>query len=117
MAVPKRGNQLSEGDLLARRYLLVERIGAGGMSVIWRGVDQALQRDVAIKVRDAPLSAARTERELIRHEARAAAHIDHPDAIEVYDYGEAVTSRGRLAAYVVMQLVDGRPLAARIAEG
>jgi serine/threonine protein kinase len=110
-------NRLREGDLLARRYQLVEQIGAGGMSVIWRGIDQSLQRVVAIKVRDAPLSAGRTERDLIRQEARAAARIEHPDAIEVYDYGEAVTTRGRLAAYVVMQLVDGSPLAARIAEG
>lgn len=111
------GERLRAGDLLARRYLLVEPIGSGGMSVIWQGFDQTLRREVAIKVRDAPLSSARSERELIRHEAQATAHIDHPDAIEVYDYGEAVTSRGRLAAYVVMQLVDGPSLTERIEEG
>src|SRR5690348_5747944 len=99
------GQQLREGDLLARRYLLQERIGTGGMSVIWRAWDEALQRVVAVKVLDGPLGADRGDRELIRREARAAARIDHPSAIQVYDYGETVTSRGRLAAYVVLQLL------------
>ncbi|HLL66868.1 MAG TPA: serine/threonine-protein kinase [Micromonosporaceae bacterium] len=108
------GSQLQEGDLLARRYLLQERIGAGGMSVIWRAWDEALERVVAVKVLDGPLGADRGDRELIRREARAAARIDHPSAIQVYDYGETVTSGGRLAAYVVMQLLDGESVATRI---
>ncbi|MFC4061614.1 protein kinase [Planomonospora corallina] len=105
---------LRAGDVLTRRYLLMEQIGRGGMSVIWRGFDQSLQRMVAVKVLEADLG---TDRELIRREARATARLIHPDAIEVYDYGETVTSHGRLAAYVVMRLLEGRPLADRIIEG
>jgi eukaryotic-like serine/threonine-protein kinase len=108
---------LREGDLLARRYRLTERIGAGGMSVIWRAWDETLQRTVAVKVLDGPLGTDNLHRDLIRREARAAARIEHPHAINVYDYGETVTPRGRVAAYVVMQLLDGHCLADRLATG
>ncbi|MEU4404203.1 serine/threonine-protein kinase [Streptosporangium sp. NPDC023963] len=108
---------LRAGDLLTRRYLLLERIAWGGMSVIWRAFDQSLQRMVAVKLLDGELGVDQGERELIRREARATARLIHPDAIEVYDYGETVTSHGRLAAYVVMRLLEGRPLADRINEG
>ncbi|MCG5216981.1 serine/threonine-protein kinase [Streptosporangium sp. KLBMP 9127] len=103
--------------MLTRRYRLLERIASGGMSAIWRAFDQSLHRMVAVKVLDGPLGADHGERDLIRREARATARLIHPDAIEVYDYGETITSGGRMAAYVVMRLLDGRPLSERITEG
>ncbi|MEU4718310.1 protein kinase [Nonomuraea dietziae] len=103
-----------EGELLARRYELQERIASGGMSVVWRAFDRSLHRTVAIKLLAGPFSC---DREIIRREARAAARLVHPDVIEVYDYGETVTPSGRLAAYVVMRLLDGPSLADRIASG
>ncbi|MEV4159898.1 serine/threonine-protein kinase [Nonomuraea dietziae] len=103
-----------EGELLARRYELQERIATGGMSVVWRAFDRSLHRTVAIKLLAGPFSC---DREIIRREARAAARLVHPDVIEVYDYGETVTPGGRLAAYVVMRLLDGPSLADRIASG
>jgi len=108
---------LRDGDLLAHRYRLLERTGAGGMSVIWRARDEALERVVAVKVLDSALASDRTHRELVRKEARAAARLSHPDATAVYDYGETLTPDRRLVAYVVMQLVDGQPLAIRLASG
>ncbi|MEU7691775.1 protein kinase [Microbispora hainanensis] len=109
--------ELREGDVLTRRYLLQERIATGGMSVIWRAFDQSLQRLVAIKVLDGSLGDDNPGRELMRREARATARLIHPDAIEVYDYGETVTNGGRLASFVVMRLLEGRSLADRIIEG
>ncbi|MEU7879555.1 serine/threonine-protein kinase [Microbispora bryophytorum] len=109
--------ELREGDVLTRRYLLQERIATGGMSVIWRAFDQSLQRTVAIKVLDGSLDDDNPGRELMRREARATARLIHPDAIEVYDYGETVTNGGRLASFVVMRLLEGRSLADRIIEG
>ncbi|WP_248964283.1 serine/threonine-protein kinase [Sphaerisporangium perillae] len=100
--------------MLTRRYRLVEQIASGGMSAIWRAFDQSLHRAVAIKVLDGCVGGDHGGRDLIRREARATARLIHPDAIEVYDYGETVTARGRLAAYVVMRLLDGRPLSERI---
>ncbi|HEY9522116.1 MAG TPA: serine/threonine-protein kinase, partial [Thermopolyspora sp.] len=108
---------LGEGDVLIRRYHLRERIAEGGMSVIWRAFDQSLQRMVAVKVLDGSFDGDHGGRELIRREARAAARLRHPDVIEVYDYGETITSQGRVAAFVVMRLLDGRPLAERLLEG
>ncbi|GGO14613.1 hypothetical protein GCM10010116_29490 [Microbispora rosea subsp. aerata] len=87
------------------------------MSVIWRAFDQSLQRMVAIKVLDGSLDDDNPGRELMRREARATARLIHPDAIEVYDYGETVTNGGRLASFVVMRLLEGRSLADRIIEG
>ncbi|MFG2039262.1 protein kinase [Dactylosporangium sp. NPDC048998] len=112
-----RGGHLREGDILARRYILKQPVGAGGMSVVWRAWDSTLERTVAVKVLDGPIASDGGQRDRIRREARAAARIEHPNAIGVYDYGETVTPRGRIAAYVVMQLLDGASLASRLAEG
>ncbi|WP_460495037.1 serine/threonine-protein kinase [Dactylosporangium cerinum] len=109
--------QLRQGDVLARRYILRQPVGAGGMSVVWRAWDSNLERTVAVKVLDGPVGTDGGQRERIRREARAAARIEHPNAIGVYDYGETVTPHGRIAAYVVMQLLDGVSLADRLAEG
>ncbi|GAA1565217.1 hypothetical protein GCM10009827_103480 [Dactylosporangium maewongense] len=109
--------QLREGDVLARRYILKQPVGAGGMSVVWRAWDSTLERTVAVKVLDGPIGTDVGQRDRIRREARAAARIEHPNAIGVYDYGETVTTHGRIAAYVVMQLLDGTSLAGRLAEG
>ncbi|ACZ83947.1 serine/threonine-protein kinase [Streptosporangium roseum] len=116
MSPPEPGG-LRAGEVLTRRYLLLEPIARGGMSVIWRAFDQSLQRLVAVKLLDGEFGADRGGRELMRREARATARLIHPDAIEVYDYGETVTSHGRLAAYVVMRLLEGRPLSDRISAG
>ncbi|GAA3270792.1 serine/threonine protein kinase [Dactylosporangium vinaceum] len=112
-----RGAQLREGDILARRYILLKPVGEGGMSVVWRAWDSTLERTVAVKVLDGPIASDGGQRDRIRREARAAARIEHPNAIGVYDYGETVTPRGRIAAYVVMQLLDGASLAVRLDEG
>lgn len=50
---------LRAGDVLTRRYLLLERIAWGGMSVIWRAFDQSLQRMVAVKMLDGELGVDR----------------------------------------------------------
>nr|WP_055509150.1 serine/threonine-protein kinase [Nonomuraea pusilla] len=110
-------SQLEAGDVLARRYLLLEPLARGGMSVIWRAFDQSLHRLVAVKVLTASLHLDLGERFRVRSEARAAARFLHRDSIEIYDYGESVTTKGGVAAYVVMPLLDGTPLAERVAEG
>ena len=107
----------SSGDLLARRYLLEEPLARGGMSVIWRAFDRSLERTVAVKVLTSSLQTGLGDRVRARSEARAAARFIHPDAIEIYDYGEAVTPDGQVAAFVVMPLLDGTPLAERIDRG
>ncbi|MEU6711157.1 serine/threonine-protein kinase [Nonomuraea sp. NPDC046802] len=107
-------SRLEPGDVLARRYLLLDPLARGGMSVIWRAFDQSLHRMIAVKVLTASLHTDHGERTNVRSEARAAARFTHPDTIEIYDYGETVTTSGGVAAYVVMPLLDGTPLAERL---
>ncbi|MEV0235207.1 serine/threonine-protein kinase [Nonomuraea sp. NPDC050786] len=110
-------SRLEPGDVLARRYLLLDPLARGGMSVIWRAFDQSLHRMIAVKVLTASLHAGDWQRVSARSEARAAARFIHPDSIEIYDYGETITTNGGVAAYVVMPLLDGPPLAERIEQG
>lgn len=108
---------LTPGTLLARRYRLLDRIGVGGMSVIWRAHDEMLDRLVATKVLASSLAADARFREWARDEARSAAALDHPAVTAVYDYGEAVNEDGSISPYVVMELLDGEPLSARLTSG
>lgn len=105
------------GDLLARRYRLIDRIGSGGMSVVWRARDELLDRLVAVKWLDAQLGGDELYRDLVRREAWATARIKHPAVAAVYDYGEVFGRDGRVRAFVVMEMLDGEPLAARLRLG
>ncbi|MFC6019771.1 protein kinase [Plantactinospora solaniradicis] len=100
-------------ELVGERYRLVEELGEGGMSVVWRGHDEVLGRSVAVKMLTPRLVNDRTFRHQLRVEARAAARLSHPHITGVYDYGESVRF-GRTVPYVVMELVDGESLADRL---
>jgi eukaryotic-like serine/threonine-protein kinase len=108
---------LHAGELLARRYRLIDRIGAGGMSVIWRARDEVLDRIVAVKVLAASLAADARFRSMVREEARSAAQLIHPHVTAVHDYGEAVAPDGTVTAFVVMELLSGEELDARLTAG
>lgn len=107
---------LSPGDLLASRYRLLDPIGAGGMSVVWRAHDEVLSRIVAVKVLAPSLAADERFRAMVRDEARSAAQLVHPHVTAVHDYGEHIVD-GVLVAFVVMELVTGEELEARLAAG
>lgn len=90
--------------VLGGRYLLGERVGAGGMATIFRAYDPVLERDVAIKVVHAHLAEDAGLVERFRHEARHAASLDHPNVVHVYDAGVEDLP------YIVMEFVDGPSL-------
>jgi eukaryotic-like serine/threonine-protein kinase len=98
---------------LAGRYRLIERLGAGGMSVVWRAYDEVLGRPVAVKLLGPRFAADPASRERIRAEARAAARLNHLYITDVYDYGESASDSGTVP-FVVMELVDGVPLSDRL---
>ncbi|RFU42140.1 serine/threonine protein kinase, partial [Actinomadura logoneensis] len=85
------------------------------MASVWRAFDGVLSRPVAVKVprADGPGRSARR----LRREATAAARLTHPGIIGVHDYGEADVPGGGRVPYVVMELLDGETLAARLARG
>lgn len=108
---------LHAGALLGRRYRLIDQIGSGGMSVIWRARDEVLDRVVAVKVLAPSLAANAKFRELVREEARAAAQLVHPHVTAVHDYGETVAPDGRVTSFVVMELLTGEELEAVLTAG
>ncbi|MEW2472978.1 protein kinase [Micromonospora gifhornensis] len=108
---------LQPGRLLATRYRLIDQIGAGGMSVIWRAHDEVLDRVVALKVLAPSLAADARFRDMVREEARAAAQLVHPHVTSVHDYGETVSPDGTITSFVVMELLSGEELEFRLTEG
>jgi serine/threonine protein kinase len=98
------------GLKLSGRYALQALLGSGGMGQVWRGVDEQLDRPVAIKV----LHERLVDPELagrFRREARIAARLRHPGITVVHDIG---SDNGHL--FIVMELLHGRDLAAMLAE-
>jgi hypothetical protein len=95
------------------RYRLVERLGTGGMSVVWRGYDEVLGRHVAVKVLSPRLADDHGFRERLRQEALAAAGLCHPHITGIFDYGES-TLAGVTVPYVVMELNDGESISSRL---
>ena len=103
--------------MLDGRYRLLDRLGAGGMSVVWRAHDDVLGRDVAVKVLSPGLASDEEVLNRIRSEARSAARLRHPNVVQVHDYGETLDDDGVPLRYVVMELVDGRSLAQLLTAG
>ncbi|MGA5132369.1 serine/threonine-protein kinase [Streptomyces olivoreticuli] len=96
-----------QGDrVVADRYRLLDRLGQGGMGVVWRARDEVLDREVAVKEVRAPAGLLDHEvRQLyarMEREGRAAARISHPNVVTVYD---VVAEDGR--PWIVMELIRG----------
>src|SRR5437899_4064929 len=98
-----------EGRGLAHRYRLFERIDEGGAGEVWRGRDEKLDRDVAIKLLGADADDAFRAR--FADEARRAAAVVHPNVVTVFDEG-----RDGADAFMVMELVPGKTLREIVAE-
>jgi serine/threonine protein kinase len=90
------------------RYEILGQLGRGGMGVVYKARDTALQRDVALKVlANAGLTGAAAER--FRAEARAAARLHHPNIVQIYDIGEHEGS-----PYLALEYVSGGTLAEKL---
>jgi serine/threonine protein kinase len=88
-------------------YTLLEPIGHGGMSVVYRARQESLDRTVAVKVLSENLAASSEFMERFRREARTAANLRHPNVITVHDYGQ--DERG--VPYLVLEYIEGPTLA------
>jgi eukaryotic-like serine/threonine-protein kinase len=96
---------MNEGTLLNNRYQLLERLGTGGMSDVFRARDLMLERSVAIKVLHETYSDDKAFQERFRQEARAAANLSHPNIVTVHDFGY---DQGQL--FIVMEHIPGKDL-------
>lgn len=88
------------------RYQILEELGHGGMSVVYRGFDEDLERDVAVKVLHAHLAKKQENRLRLHREAKAIARLRHENILEIYDYAKKDAEN----AYIVMEYVDGQNL-------
>ena len=93
-------------------YEIVTSIGAGGMGEVYRARDARLNRDVAIKILPASFSSDRDRLQRFAQEARAAAALNHPNILSIFDIGD---DHG--APYVVSELLDGETFRDRLRDG
>jgi eukaryotic-like serine/threonine-protein kinase len=96
---------ISVGDLF-QHYRVIERVGEGGMGVVYRAHDTGLGRDVALKFINHSLRSGDGER--LRREARALAALNHPNILTIYDIGEADG-----LPFLVLEWVGGGALGVR----
>lgn len=96
---------LEVGTLLGNRYEIIKKIGAGGMSVVYKAKCQKLNRFVAIKVLREEFANDDTFVTKFRVEAQAAASLSHPNIINVFDVGSDNGTH-----YIVMELIEGETL-------
>jgi hypothetical protein len=95
-------------DFTGRRlgqYQILQELGRGGMAVVYRAYQPSLERRVAIKVLPPELTFDRAFVERFQREARAAAHLNHPNIVTIHDVGQAEG-----AHFIVMELIEGPSL-------
>ena len=90
------------GKMLDNRYEILERIGTGGMAVVYKAKCHRLNRLVAVKILKSDLAQDEDFRRRFNAESQAVAQLSHPNIVSVYD-----VSRGGDIEYIVMELIDG----------
>ena len=93
---------LARGTFIADRYEILDKVGAGGMSDVYKAKDHILDREVAVKVLKAEFAEDVTFVTKFRSEAQSAARLEHPNIVNIYDVG---SENG--IYYIVMEYVEG----------
>ncbi len=88
------------------KYELLERVGQGGMAIVYRGRDNSLRRDVAVKVLHQHLAEHKEARERFEREAQAVAKLRHENILEIYDFSGIDSSE----SYIVTEFIEGQSL-------
>ncbi len=102
---------IEKDSLLNNRYQLIDPIGTGGMAVVFKAIDQMLERTVAVKILRDDFSGDSDFREKFKQEAKAAANLSHPNIVTVYDFG---IDDDRV--FIVIEFIDGTDLKSLIRE-
>ena len=94
------------------KYELLERVGQGGMAIVYRGIDRSLKRVVAIKVLHKHLSDYQEARDRLEREAQAVAKLRHENILEIFDFA----AKEGEESYIVTEFIDGQTLKQCITE-
>jgi serine/threonine protein kinase len=95
------------GTILGEQYRVDSIIGVGSVGTVFKGWHLRLEKDIAIKVIHTSLATDRTANKRFEREARAASHLNHPNCLEVIDFGESDDG----TVFMVMEFVNGSDLA------
>lgn len=106
------GNEDAIPAVLVDRYQLLERVGAGGMGVVWRGFDLDLEEVVAIKFLHDDLAKDETLRGWFRREVKLARRVTHPNVARVHEFG-----RDGTRYFLTMEFVEGESLQTFLGRG
>ena len=98
-------------------YVIHSSIGAGGMGEVYRAHDSRLNRDVAVKILPESFSADPDRLHRFAQESRAAAALNHPNILSIFDIGEGGSGKDHAAPYVVSELLEGETLRDRLRNG
>ncbi len=105
-------NQLIQGSIFAGKYKILERLGIGGMGVVYKAEDTKLKRTVALKFLSPELTQNERARERFVHEAQAASALDHPNICTIHEIDE--TEEGQM--YIAMAFYRGESLKERLSK-
>ncbi|MBQ6654043.1 MAG: protein kinase [Erysipelotrichaceae bacterium] len=92
-------------EMLSNRYIIVRKVGEGGMATVYLAIDTILKREVAIKILRSDLATDEVSLRRFQREAMAITSTSHPNIVEVFDVG-----RDGEKNYIVMEYVYGRTL-------
>jgi len=102
---------MDETTLLNNRYRLLHPLGTGGMAVVYKAIDEMLERNVAVKILKEDYASDEDFRDRFRQEAKAAANLSHPNIVTVYDFGLDADQ-----VFIIMEHIDGTDLKSMIRE-
>src|ERR1044072_7688062 len=100
------------GQLIASRYRIGDRIGEGGMGVVYAAFDEQLRRPVAVKFLPHELHADADRLSRFRNEARTISALNHPNIITIFEIGQTETT-----PFIAMEFVEGETLRSRLRAG
>jgi tRNA A-37 threonylcarbamoyl transferase component Bud32 len=98
------------------KYELLERVGQGGMAIVYRGIDRQLKRVVAIKVLHKHLADYQEARDRFEREAQAVAKLRHENILEIFDYSGADAAEVAGSSYIVTEFIDGKTLKQQVTD-
>jgi tRNA A-37 threonylcarbamoyl transferase component Bud32 len=112
VSLAMRSSTVGKGQVVSN-YQILEKLGSGGMGVVYKARDQRLDRLVALKFLPSHLSIHEESKQRFIREAKAASALDHPNICTIYDFGQAAEEQ----LFIAMAYYDGETLRQKIARG